>query len=416
MRYLYNILFYLALPFVFLRLLWRSRRAPLYRKRWLERLGFCPFRLNQSILIHAVSLGETIAAIPLIKALKAKYPHSPILVTNMTPTGSARVQAAFGESIYNAYLPYDLPSALERFFLRVKPRMVVVMETELWPNFFATCRKYRIPLVVTNARLSEKSAKRYRRISSLTRKMFKAITLLAVQGQSDAERFIALGMQEDRIRVTGSLKFDLELPHDLPQKSALLRQQLGQDRLIWIAASTHPGEDEIILAAHRQVSEKIPHALLILVPRHLERFDAMAALAMGQGFKVARRSKGDTCNADTTVYLGDTMGEMMLMFSVCDVAFVAGSFVAAGGHNVIEPAALHKPVITGPSLFNFLEISDYLLKAGGMVKVENADQLASTLIDFFENADKRKQMGENAGSVVEKNRGALQKQVRLIDF
>jgi 3-deoxy-D-manno-octulosonic-acid transferase len=416
LRYLYTILFYLALPFVFLRLLWRSRRAPLYRKRWMERLGFCPHSLNQCILIHAVSLGETIAAVPLIKALIAKYPSSPILITNMTPTGSARVQAVFADRVYNAYIPYDLPGAINRFLERVKPRMVVVMETELWPNFFAACQRHDIPIIVTNARLSEKSAKGYRRIASLTRQMFEAITVLAVQGQPDADRFIALGMPKERITVTGSLKFDLELPADLPAKGEALREQLGRERLKWIAASTHPGEDEIILAAHRAICEKIPDAMLILVPRHPERFDSVAALVSEKGFNIARRSKAESCLPTTSVYLGDTMGEMMVMYSACDVACVAGSFVAVGGHNVIEPAALHKPVVTGPYLFNFAEISDYLLQAGGMVKVEDANQLANTVIGFFENENQRKQAGENAALVVEKNRGALQRQLQLINF
>jgi len=414
LRYLYTVLFYLALPFVFLRLLWRSRRAPLYRKRWAERLGFCPFRLDQCILVHAVSMGETIAAIPLIKALQAQYKDTPLLVTNMTPTGSARVKAVFGDTVYNAYLPYDLPDAISRFFARVNPRMIVVMETELWPNLFAACKKRNIPLIVTNARLSEQSAQKYQRIAPLTRDMFSGITLLSALGQADADRFIALGMPSDRVKMTGSLKFDLELPSDLVMKGETLRQQLGNDRLVWIAASTHPGEDEIVLAAHRKISEKISRALLILVPRHPERFDAVATLVADQGFKIARRSKAEPCDVSISVYLADTMGEMMVMYSACDVACVAGSFVSVGGHNVIEPAALYKPVITGPILFNFAEITDIMQKAKGMVKVENADQLAAAVIDLFENESHRKQTGENAFSVVEKNRGALKRQVDLI--
>ncbi|MEO8401169.1 MAG: lipid IV(A) 3-deoxy-D-manno-octulosonic acid transferase [Gammaproteobacteria bacterium] len=415
MRYLYTVLFYLALPFVFLRLLWRSRRAPLYRQRWVERLGYCPHQLDQCIWVHAVSLGETIAAVPLIKQLKAKYPQSPVLVTNMTVTGSERVKAIFGESVLNAYVPYDLPDMVARFIERVNPQVIVVMETELWPNLFAAAKRRRIPLVVTNARLSEKSAKGYRRVKSLAREMFTAITVLAAQGQSDADRFIDLGMPASRVKVTGSLKFDLELPADLETKGKILREALKDMRPIWIAASTHPGEDEIILAAHRVVRDTIKNALLILVPRHPERFDSVAAMIKENNLSVIRRSTGESCEIETAVYLGDTMGEMLLMFSACDVAFVAGSFVAIGGHNIIEPAALHKPVITGPYLFNFSEISDAMLAARGMIKVNNSDELANTLIKFFEDETVRQQTGENAFGVVEKNRGALQRQVALID-
>ncbi len=414
MRYLYTFLFYLALPFIFLRLLWRSRHAPLYRKRWAERLGFYSKELNQCIWIHTVSLGETIAATPLIKALKEKYPGEKILITNMTPTGSARVKAVFGDSVYNTYIPYDLPDALSRFFKKIKPRILIVMETELWPNLFHACQKRQIPIVVTNARLSEKSAKGYRKIASLTRELFSAITVLSAQAEADADRFIALGMPKERVKVTGSLKFDLELPNDLPEKSIELRNTLGNDRLIWIAASTHPTEDEMMLAAHHLVRQAFPQALLILVPRHPERFDSIAALVAEKKLTVVRRSQKIACDENTAVYLGDTMGEMMLMYSVCDVACVAGSFVPVGGHNVIEPAALHKPVITGSYLFNFAEITDLLLAANGMIKVTNAEELARAVLAFFENAEYRQKTGENAYRVVEKNRGALQRQLQAI--
>lgn len=414
MRYLYNLLFYIALPFIFLRLLLRSRRAPDYRRRWAERLGFCPHRLQKCIWVHAVSMGETIAAIPLIKALKAQYPDVPLLVTNMTPTGSARVKAAFGDTVLNAYIPYDFPGGVSRFLDRIHPKILVVMETELWPVLFAACKKRNIPIIVTNARLSEKSALGYQRIASITRDMLNTVCVLAAQTQADADRFIALGLPRDRIRITGNLKFDLELSSDLEAKGEALRQALGKDRWIWIAASTHPSEEEIMLAAHRMVLEKFPQALLILVPRHPERFDSVAAMAEQQGFSVVRRSSGLACRADTVIYLGDTMGEMMLMYSACDVACVAGSFAEVGGHNMLEPAVLHKPVITGPKLYNFAEISELLLTAGGMVKVNNAEELAAAVVRFFTDENDRRQTGDNAYRVVEMNRGALRRQLEEI--
>lgn len=415
MRALYSFLFYVALPFVFLRLLWRSRRAPLYRADWAERLGYYDFSLEGCIWIHAVSLGETIAAIPLIRALREKHPESPILVTNMTVTGRGKIRAAFGDTVKSAYIPYDLPDALARFFKKITPRVLVIMETELWPNLFAACQKRNIPVIVANARLSEKSARSYQQIKPIVQDIFSATTCLLAQGDADAERFIALGMPKERVHVTGSLKFDLELPADLAEKGVTLRQTLGENRPIWIAASTHPGEDEIILAAHQKIRAAIPRALLILVPRHPERFDSVEALVVEKNFTRVRRSAKLPCDEKIAVYLGDTMGEMLLMFSASDVAFVAGSFVPVGGHNVIEPAALHKPVITGPYLFNFAEITDLLLRAEGLLKVLDADALARAVIKLFENENDRNTMGENAFQIVLKNRGALSRQLDWIE-
>lgn len=332
----------------------------------------------------------------------------------MTPTGSARVKAVFNDSVYNVYIPYDLPDAWTRFFKQINPKALIVMETELWPNLFAACQKRQIPLIVTNARLSEKSANGYRRIAPLTKQMLGAITSLAAQGEPDAKRFIDLGMVKERVHITGSLKFDLELPETIFEKGKILRDMLGNDRLIWMAASTHPGEDEIMLAAHRIIRQKFPHALLMLVPRHPERFDSVATLANEKNFTVVRRSQNGLCNEQTEIYLGDTLGEMMVMYFACDVACVAGSFVPVGGHNVIEPAALHKPVVTGPYLFNFAEITDAMLAAKGMIKVTNANELGNEIVKLFENLEYRQATGTNAYKIVEKNRGALQRQVDVI--
>lgn len=414
MRYLYSYLFYLLLPFAFLRLLWRSRRAPHYRKRWAERLGFSPYKLDACIWVHAVSVGETIAAVPLIKALKESYPNLPLVVTNMTPTGAERVKAAFGDSVLQVYIPYDVPDAVGRFLDRIHPKVAIVMETELWPNLFAACKERHIPLVLTNARLSAKSAKGYSWIKSLTREMLLSLDVLASQGFADAARFVELGMTKNKITVTGNLKFDIELPPSLASKSELLREKIGKTRLIWIAASTHPTEEEIILAAHKKVLATLPDVLLILVPRHPNRFDAVSALIEQQGFKGARRSLDQAVDDTTQVYLSDTMGELLLMYSVCDVAFVAGSFAPIGGHNVLEPAVLGKPVITGPHLFNFAEITEMLLHAQGMVKVQDGVALAEEVTRFLKDENLRHVIGGNGLRVVEANRGSLKKQVDLI--
>lgn len=415
MKKLYTILFYLLLPLVFLRLLWRSRRLPGYRKQLAERLGFCPHHLKDCIWVHAVSVGETIAAIPLIKSLQKQYPNSPILVTNMTPTGAARVKAAFGNSVFQAFIPYDLPAFIERFLARVNPSISIIMETELWPNLFAACKNRQIPVVVLNARLSEKSAKGYQWIPVQHRhELFSAISYLAAQAPYDAERFIALGMPKEKIVITGNLKFDLQLPDNLMSQRDSLHALLGQDRFIWIAASTHPGEEEIILEAHREIQAANPSALLILVPRHPDRFDSVASVIEQKGLTVKRRSHNDACSPDTAVYLGDTMGELLLMYSVADVAFVAGSFATIGGHNMLEPAALQKPILTGPQLFNFAEISQLLIDAKGMRVVTDAKMLAAEIIGLYQDQQERHEMGENAYQVVLKNRGSLLRQMNLV--
>lgn len=415
LRYIYTFLFYLALPFVFLRLLWRSRHRVDYRCRWSERLGYCPHTLDKCIWIHAASVGETIAAIPLIKALQKNYPELPILVTNMTITGAAHTKATFGDSVLQAYVPYDLPVADKRFLQRVNPVIALVIETELWPNMFYACQQRNIPILIANARLSEKSAKGYARVSLITRPMLNAIHTLAVQTQVEANRFRALGMPNDRMVVTGSIKFDVNVPADFKTKSDALREMLGQDRLIWIAASTHATEEDIILAAHKKIIEKFPQALLVLVPRHPERFNQVFALCEQLGFSTVRRSEGIPCTSDTSVYLGDTMGELMLLYSICDVAFIAGSFASIGGHNMLEAAVLSKPIVTGPVLFNFAEISEKLIAANGMLVVQSAEALAQVTGDLFASEEKRITMGGNAKRFVDANRGALAKHLTLIE-
>lgn len=414
MRFLYTTLFYLLLPFVFMRLLWRSRNLPGYRKNWIERLGYCPHVLEHSIWIHAVSVGETIAAIPLIKAIQKAYPAIPIIVTNMTPTGAARVKAAFGDTVLQSFVPYDIPAFLNRFIKRTKPKVLVVMETELWPNLFATCLEYQIPVIVTNARLSEKSARGYARIPFINRDIFKAMRRLAAQTDADAGRFVSLGLASEKIIVTGNLKFDLEVADDLFLKSEQLRDDLGRDRLIWIAASTHQGEEEIMLHAHRLILEKYPDALLMLVPRHPNRFDEVKSLVLQKKFSMACRSMHTPVDASVQVFMGDSMGELMLLYAACDVALVGGSFVEVGGHNMLEPAVLHKPILTGPIVFNFTEISQLLLQAHAMLMVKNAEDIAREMISLFSDESLRHRLGENAYHVVASNRGALDRQVALI--
>jgi 3-deoxy-D-manno-octulosonic-acid transferase len=413
LRQLYILLFYMALPFLFLRLLWRSRHMADYRKGWLKRLGFTPFKCEKSIWLHAASVGETLAAIPFIKALQARYPELTIVITNMTITGAARTKAAFGDTVLNSYVPYDIPSAASRFLQRINPVIAIIMETELWPNIFYECKKRAIPVFVANARLSEKSAAGYHRIESITREMLQAVASMAVQTKIEADRFVKLGLAPEKFLITGSIKFDVEVPDHLAEKSAALRQQLGTQRLIWIAASTHDTEEEIILNAHRKICETIPAALLILVPRHPARFDEIYKLAEQKNFRTARRSQSEPCDENIQVYLGDTMGELLLLYSVSDIAFVAGSFAQVGGHNMLEAAVLGRPVITGPQLYNFAEISQRLIASGGMKTVLDTDELAAEIISLFQHETRRTDMGKKALEFVNANRGALAKHMQL---
>lgn len=415
MRYLYSGLLYLAIPFILLRTLWRSRRQPDYRKRLAERFGFYSFQLNQCIWVHAVSVGEVMAAIPLIKALKEHYPHFSLLVTTMTPTGSARVQAAFNDQVKHAYIPYDLPGAMKRFIQTMHPHCCLIMETELWPNLIAACQQTQVPIFLMNARLSAKSAHGYRTIGGLTRHLLQALTAIAAQSESDAERFIHLGASPNQVTVTGNLKFDIELPNDLFSKAQVLHEMLGKDRFIWIAASTHEGEEEIIFAAHQQLIEKNPSALLILVPRHPDRFDTVARLA-AQSFQLARRRSQTLCTAEKQVYLGDTMGELLLLYAVADVAFVGGSLLPFGGHNLVEPAALAKPILSGPYLFNFAEISELLKQANAIHLVSDAATLSAQLLDWVKDPAERRRRGDMALQVVSQNRGALSRQLEVVKF
>lgn len=410
-RHLYTLLLHLALPLIALRLALRARKAPAYARRIRERFSFgLPPMQTGGIWVHAVSVGESIAAAPMIRALQARHPELPITVTCMTPTGSERIQALFGNSVQHCYLPYDLPWAAARFLNRVKPRLAVVMETELWPNHIHQCAKRGIPVAVANARLSERSARGYARFGKLTAPMLAELSLIAVQTQAEAQRFLALGARPECVDVTGSIKYDLKIDAELPQRAAELRRQWQtEQRPVWIAASTHAGEDEIILAAHRQLLKTRTDTLLILVPRHPERFEAVHELCLNQGLTTRRRSTGQDVQAGDQVLLGDTMGELLFLYALTDIAFVGGSLVANGGHNLLEPAALSKPVLSGPHLFNFLEIATQLREAGALSEVENAEQLAGRLATLLDAPTEMARMSQAGLAVLKANQGALQR-------
>ncbi|WP_438300512.1 lipid IV(A) 3-deoxy-D-manno-octulosonic acid transferase [Pseudomonas sp. NMS19W] len=415
-RTLYTALFYLGLPLVAIRLWLRSRKAPAYAKRIGERFSYgMPTLQPGGIWVHAVSVGESIAAAPMIRALLQRYPTLPITVTCMTPTGSERIHAMFANEprIQHCYLPYDLPCAAARFLDRVQPKLAVIMETELWPNHIHQCAKRGIPVALANGRLSERSAKGYGRFSKLTAPMLAEMSLFAVQTEAEAQRFRDLGARPETVEVTGSIKFDLTIDPQLLQRAAELRGQWqALERPVWIAASTHEGEDEVVLNAHRRLLANHPDALLILVPRHPERFNSVFELCQREGFATVRRSTGANVDASTSVLLGDTMGELLFLYALADSAFVGGSLVPNGGHNLLEPAALAKPVISGPHLFNFLDIAAQLRSAGALAEVDDAEGLATEVQRLFELPRDAQRMADAGLNVMRRNQGALQ---RLLD-
>ncbi|HET8731756.1 MAG TPA: lipid IV(A) 3-deoxy-D-manno-octulosonic acid transferase [Moraxellaceae bacterium] len=414
-RLFYTLLFHLLLPFVLLRLLWRARRAPDYLKRVGERLGFGIPAMRGGLWVHAVSVGETLAAAPLINAWRKAHPGEPVFVSTMTPTGSARVHSLWGASVHHAYAPWDLPWAWALFLHRVRPDRLVIMETELWPNMIHAARKRGIPVILANARLSERSARGYARAGWLVRPMLAELSQVAAQDDATAGRFRALGVPAERITVTGSVKFDITPPADIEERAHQLHVAWKlAHRLVIVAASTHSGEDIPVLMAFAAIRARHKHALLILVPRHPERFENVASTIQQKRFTLARRSRNEAVTPDTAVLLGDTMGELMLWFALADIAFVGGSLVPVGGHNVLEPMALDVPTLSGPYIHNFQTIADELVAAGALQLV-TADELAKAscaLLDHPEMANARVQA---AREVLLRNRGALERQLALID-
>ncbi len=421
MRRIYNFIFYLILPLILLRLLWKSYKLPTYRKRWPERLGFLRINpLKESIWLHAVSLGEANAAVPLIKSLKEHYPNTNIVVTVMTPTGSARIKEVFGDSVLHFYVPYDYSGAVKRFLNYISPRLLIIMEKELWPNILHYCGKRHIPVMLANAIVSKHSLSGYRKIKTLTKNMLKNVNIIATQTQLDAQRFIYLGAEPGKVKVIGNIKFDITIPEGLSNKAKELRAALGTDRNIWVAGSTHQGEEEKILQAHKKIKQFLPNNLLILVPRHPERFTEITELAKKQGFNVIRRSEQKVGvqyfepASKIDILIGDTMGELLLFYAASDVAVVCGSLVPGiGGHNLLEPAALHIPVISGIFLDNCLEIGQLLENAEALIKVNGPEELADAIIKLLKDPLLREKQSAAGFGVVAQNCGVLNK---LMDF
>jgi len=407
-RAFYAALLILCYPFVVLLLIWRGARDPAYRGGRRERLGWVYASAPRDVIwVHAVSAGEVIAAAPLIRRLMGMLPEVRVLVTTMTPTGANQVRRLLGNRVSHCYAPYDFPWALHRFLKRVRPRLLVLMETELWPNMVRMSAARGIPVALINARLSERSARGYKRIGGLTRRMLTDLTWIAAQYPEHAQRFIELGAPKEIVDVVGNVKFDVELPGDFADRVAALRQRWGaHDRPVWIAASTHAGEDEIVLNAHRRVLERLPEALLILVPRHPERFDDVAQAA-SNGLNTQRMTGASSTLAQ--VIVGDTMGQLIYLYGVAQVAFIGGSLVEHGGHNPIEPAAVGLPLLIGPHDFNFTTVIETFAAAQCLHRVSDASSLANSVSVLLEDTARREAESARARAVVSSNAGATER-------
>ncbi len=415
MRLLYLCVVYLLAPLVGLAMLLRGFRDHSYWRNFGERFGFGAVpHAGSCIWVHAVSVGEVQASAALVRALHGHYPGMPLVVTTVTPTGAQRARALFTGLAHVRYVPYDLPGSVRRFFDRVRPRVAIILETELWPNLYHECGRRGVPLVLASARISPRSIGRYRRLAALFREALANGIVIAAQSPADAERFRFIGANPLRTHVMGNIKFDFALPEATVQRGAALRREHAPGRPVWVAGSTHAKEEDILLEAHRRVRERYPDALLVMVPRHPARFAEVRAALEVQQVSFAARSRGERCLPGTEVYLGDTLGELMLLYAAGDVAFVGGSLVPVGGHNLLEPAALGLPLLSGPYTFNAEDIAQLLIAEGGAQVVTTAETLAGQLVQLFADAPARARIGARGKAVVEANRGALSRLLALL--
>lgn len=418
LRSVYTALLYVFAPIALAGTALRGLRDPAYRDRLSERLGFtrvfAPSSSAPCVWIHAVSVGEVQAAAPLVRTLLKKYPQHSLLITTATPTGAQRVRALFGDSVGHAYLPYDLPGAVRRFLNRVRPVLAIVMEREIWPNLFDECERRGIPILLASARISERSAVRHRKFAALFRDALSGNVTVAAQTAQDAERYRSIGAR--RVLVTGNVKFDIEVPQAARDAGQTLRATQLANRSVWVAGSTHDGEEQQVLAAHRAVTKQRADALLVLVPRHPNRFDAVRAWLKSEQIEFASRSRNEPVTPATSVLVVDTLGELMNFYAAADIAFVGGSLIATvGGHNLLEPAVLERPILVGPHNFNAPDIAQLMIESGAAREVNSAEQLAAVILELYAYPTTRAEMGAKANAIVAANRGALSRVMELIE-
>lgn len=414
-RFFYSATLYFFSPLIILHLWLRGKKAPAYRKRWHERLGFVKSHniKKNAIVFHCASVGEVVAATPLIKKLQLTHPTNPIVITCNTPTGTEQIKRSFLDTVEHVYLPLDFPGAVNRFIKALQPKMICILETELWPNLIAMSKKKNIPVLLLNARLSEKSLTGYKKVAPLSKSIMQDITQLAAHDETDASRFIELGLDRDKVVTTGSIKFDITINKNTLDQVSNIKQKLIDKQPIWIAGSTHPGEDELLLKTHQNLLKSHPDALLILVPRHPEQFDKVATLITDTKLTFERKSSLSN-QSRAQVLLGDTMGELGILYGAAQCAFIGGSLIERGGHNPLEASAYGIPVITGPHIFNFLHVYPELIEAKGCLKVNSSEQILSTLLQIFNDESYRNNIGQQGALFVDKNQGAIKKTINII--
>ena len=413
-RLLYSLLWFILCPLVLLRLFWRSRQNPAHRNNWQQRLGFIKLKDSPRIWLHAVSVGETMAAKPLIEALLAQYSDHRLLLTNTTLTGSQTAQRLFADRVEHAYFPYDLPFAVSYFIKQARPDLLVIMETEIWPNLIASCHQQDVKVLIANARLSERSTKGYARLSKLIKPALQQVSSIACRSEQDATHFKQLGAKPETVTVTGNIKFDI-LPKTQTTDAPALRQQLKPNAKIWVAASTHQGEDEQILECYQQLKTQHPELVLILVPRHPERFESVYQLCSQTHYNVQRRSKYDRFDPDCEIILGDSLGEMAYWFSAADIVFVGGSLVPTGGHNPLEASVYGLPVVSGPAIFNFNDVFDILCEAGIAWVEADLQSLQTRILSLLNLTDEgRELIYQQAEHTLSKHRGVTNKLVNKV--
>jgi 3-deoxy-D-manno-octulosonic-acid transferase len=416
MRSLYTLLIYLATPLVLLYLLFRGLRSKDYLRRWPERFGrFDAPQQTGGIMVHAVSMGEVNAASMMVQELSRRFPEDPLYLTALTPTGSARIRELFGDAVFHVYAPLDLPGAVRRFLDRIRPRLLIIMETEIWPNLYHAAAARGIPIVIVNARISEHSIGGYRRLRPLTHNTLRKVSRIGAQSPLDRERLLEIGAQAPQISVTGNMKFDARMPPSLTEQGEALHMAWGTQRLVLAAGSTHEGDERALLAAFTRLLPDFPDALLVIVPRHPERFARAAQLARQAGLTVSLRSSGINCPAGTQCFVVDSMGELLSFYAACDVAFVGGSLDPIGGHNVLEPAALSRPVVVGPHTENFADITEQLLGCGAAVRVADTNELETGLRRLFSEPEQRDRMGRAGFDLVRNGQGAVGRTLEIIE-
>ena len=414
MRFLYNLLTYLLLiPFAGYWLV-RGIGNRTYSENLGQRFGFGYPKIDRCIWVHAVSVGEVQASAPLIRALKERFADRELLITTVTPTGAARVRSLFGDTVQHSYIPFEFPHAIRSFFRSVNPEAALIMETEIWPNLYRGCGTRKIPLILVSARISPRSVPGYRKLLPLIRETLSHGIIIAAQSQPDADRFLELGANPTRTCVMGNIKFDIEPDAAVITKGRAIRGELFGDRPVWIAASTHEGEEQLVLEVHRELCARHPELLLVLVPRHPERFPSVRELIEKQGFSLVSRTAQRPAG-DASVFLCDTMGEVPMFYAASDVAFVAGSLVPIGGHNLLEPAMLGVPIVTGPHNFNAQDIADLFVDLGACRRVTGTEDLVSTVSELLTDRELAARLGNTGRSVLEENRGALERLLVLLE-